>query len=125
MLLHPQGEMIAAAWDTLLSRHSGVSIDTQITMPDHLHVIVVLSDDPDRTLSLSDVVHRFKSLTTKRYVHGVRAHGWPPFAGNLWQESFYDHVILEERELDAIRRYILENPLRWELRRTAGAPASE
>lgn len=31
------------------------------------------------TLSLFDVVHRFKSLTTVRHRHNVKHGGWPPF----------------------------------------------
>jgi putative transposase len=30
-----------------------------------------------------------------------------------WQPRFYEHVIRSERDLDRIRRYIQENPSRW------------
>ncbi|MDP2673948.1 MAG: transposase [Dehalococcoidia bacterium] len=66
------------------------------------------------TLSLPDVVHRFKSLTTARYRQAVRDQGWPPFAGRLWQRNYYEHVIRGEDELDRVRQYIAENPLRWD-----------
>lgn len=118
MCLSPAGAMVQAAWHDLLALHPGIALDTHVTMPDHVHAILVLEDDPGRTLSLSDLLHRYKSLTTKRYAHGVRDGIWPPFAGRLWQEGFYDHVIRREGELEVVRRYILENPLRWELRRT-------
>jgi REP element-mobilizing transposase RayT len=68
-------------------------------------------------LSLSDMVHRFKTLTTKRYTDGVKERGWPAFRGRLWQRNYYDHVIRNERELDKIREYIATNPLRWALDR--------
>ncbi|MBI4309126.1 MAG: transposase, partial [Candidatus Omnitrophica bacterium] len=35
-------------------------------------------------LSLCDVVHRFKTLTTKKYCDGVKHHWWPTFNGKLW-----------------------------------------
>ena len=66
------------------------------------------------TLSLPDVVHRFKSLTTARYRREVRDSGWQPFAGRLWQRNYYEHVIRDEDELDRVRQYIAENPLRWD-----------
>jgi REP element-mobilizing transposase RayT len=72
-----------------------------------------------------DVVHRYKSLTTKRYARGVRDLGWPRFTGRLWQEGFYDHVIRQDQELDDVRRYLLENALRRELRRAAREQAGE
>ncbi|MBK7497949.1 MAG: transposase [Ignavibacteriales bacterium] len=32
-----------------------------------------------------------------------------------WQKSFYDRIIRNDKELYNIRKYIQENPLRWEL----------
>lgn len=117
--LSPAGIMVREAWRDLLDLHPGVDIDIDIVLPDHAHAIVVLDDDPRRMLSLVDVLHRYKSLTTKRYAHDVQDQSWSRFAGRLWQESFYDHVIRRDGELDAVRRYILENPQRWELQRAA------
>jgi REP element-mobilizing transposase RayT len=64
-------------------------------------------------LSLPDVVHRFKSLTTSRYGDGVRNAGWTPYEGRLWQRNYFERVIRNERELDGLRAYIEANPLRW------------
>ncbi|GAB4356736.1 MAG: hypothetical protein Kow0060_09640 [Methylohalobius crimeensis] len=66
------------------------------------------------TLSLPDVVHRFKTMTTKRYTDGVKQHGWPPFPGKLWQRNYYERIIRNENELNRIREYIIHNPLKWE-----------
>ena len=64
-------------------------------------------------MSLPDVVHRFKSMTTKRYAEGVQKQGWRPFHGKLWQRNYWEHIVRNERELDRIREYILHNPARW------------
>ena len=64
-------------------------------------------------LSLADVVHRFKTLTTKRYADGVKQAGWMPFPGRLWHRDYFEHVIRDEVSLNRIRRYIEENPMRW------------
>jgi putative transposase len=80
------------------------------------------------TLSLPDVVHRFKTLTTKRYADGVKQLGWPPFRGRLWQRNYYEHVVRDEESLNRIRQYILDNPARWEFDRenpAATAPEPE
>ena len=69
---------------------------------------------PTKVLSLPDVVQRFKSLTTAKYREGVRQSDWRPFAGQLWQRNYYEHVIRDEEELDRVRQYITENPLRWD-----------
>jgi putative transposase len=39
-----------------------------------------------------------------------RSEGKPWFA---WQDDYYETVISSEAALQQIRRYILENPLRW------------
>ena len=65
-------------------------------------------------LSLSDVVHRFKTLTTKRYIDGVKQLRWAGFAGRLWQRNYFEHVIRNEESMNRIRQYILDNPARWE-----------
>ena len=69
------------------------------------------------TLGLPDVVHRFKTMTTKRYADGVRRLGWEPFRGRLWQRNYYERIIRNEESLNRIREYILTSPMRWELDR--------
>ncbi len=66
-----------------------------------------------RPMSLADVVHRFKTMTTRRYADGVKHRGWPAFAGRLWQRNYYEHVIRDDDPLDRIRQYILDNPTQW------------
>jgi REP element-mobilizing transposase RayT len=65
-------------------------------------------------MSLPDVVHRFKTMTTKKYVDGVKQHGWTPFSGKLWQRNYWEHIIRNEQELTRIRHYIEINPIQWE-----------
>jgi REP element-mobilizing transposase RayT len=31
-----------------------------------------------------------------------------------WQRSFYDVIIRNEKQLNIIRQYIIDNPLKWE-----------
>jgi len=65
------------------------------------------------TMSLEDVVHRFKSLTTNKYARCVRTLGWPAFSRRLWQRNYYEHIIRNEESLNHIRQYIADNPARW------------
>jgi hypothetical protein len=66
------------------------------------------------TLSLGDIVHRFKTMTTKRYADGVKQLDWQSFPGRLWQRNYWEHIIRDEMELNRIREYIRINPLQWE-----------
>ena len=67
------------------------------------------------TLSLPDVVCRFKTMTTKRYTDRVKQNRWALFPGKLWQRNYYEHIIRNEKELNGIREYIIDNPLSWEM----------
>jgi len=67
-----------------------------------------------RRLSLPDIVHRFKTMTTKRYSDGVKQCGWPPFPGKLWQRNYYEHIVRNENDMVRIREYITNNPAQWD-----------
>jgi putative transposase len=64
---------------------------------------------------LSDVVHRFKSLTTNKYIKGIKQKNWKPFNKKLWQRNYYEHVTRNEIDLSETREYILNNPKKWHL----------
>ena len=78
---------------------------------------------PTTRMSLADVVHRFKTLTTKRYTDGVKHNGWKPFPGRLWQRNYWEHIVRNEREMHRIREYIINNPAKWESDRLYAPPS--
>ena len=67
----------------------------------------------ENQLSLPDIMHRFKTMTTKRYTDGVKQHGWPPFPGKLWLRSYWERIIRDEEALQRVRAYIRNNPAKW------------
>ena len=64
---------------------------------------------------MGNVVGAFKSLTTAEYMRGVRARGWKPFRGRLWQRNYYEHIVRDDKSLGRIEQYILDNPVNWSL----------
>ena len=38
----------------------------------------------------------------------------PPFDKQIWQRSFYDHVIRNRDDYNEIYEYIYENPMKWQ-----------
>ena len=136
MLLNDVGRMIQSVWDELPQHYPGVEVDAFIIMPNHIHGIIELTVGagpcacpesgqpqiqgqprgvaPTAAISLPDVVHRFKSLTTTHYRHGVIQNRWRPFPGRLWQRNYYEQIIRDEDELQRLRQYISDNPANWE-----------
>ncbi|MGH9793241.1 MAG: transposase [Candidatus Acidiferrales bacterium] len=121
------GLLIEQKWLELPHVYGGIALDEFVVMPNHFHGIVVLvspfagqkgqAQGPAPTLSLPDVVHRFKTLTTTQYIRGVKTDGWPSFDGRLGQRNYHERVIRNSNELTNTQRYIHDNPLRWEFDR--------
>ncbi|MFY9940929.1 MAG: transposase [Desulfobacterales bacterium] len=74
---------------------------------------------PNGTLpdTVGRIVQAFKSITTHKYITGVKQYGWPPFPGKLWQRNYYERIICDEDELKRMREYIINNPMKWDLDR--------
>lgn len=82
----------------------GVEVDIYCIMPDHIHLVVVLTGrHGDRPLHA--VIGQMKSFTQAQY----RASGFP-FGKSLWQRNFYEHIIRNDADLSEIRQYIQYNP---------------
>jgi putative transposase len=112
MALNHAGNMIQTVWDEIPIHYAGIEIDEFVAMPNHIHGIIIIVDTVG--LSLGDMVHRFKTMTTKRYADGVKQNGWAPFPGRLWQRNYWEHIVRNEMELNRIREYIHTNPTQWE-----------
>ena len=112
--------MVQQTWQEMPNHYAGLEIDEFVVMPDHIHGIIIL-DGEHTDFSLSDAVQRFKSLTTARYRRNVLQDDWPPFAGKLWQRSYYDQIVLDAEAMRAIQNYIAQNPLRHTLSRKPAA----
>ena len=65
-------------------------------------------------MSLSEIVQRFKTLTTRKYIDGVKLYDWPAFNKRLWQRNYYEHIIRNENSYLKIAEYIINNPKTWE-----------
>jgi REP element-mobilizing transposase RayT len=120
MSLNCAGQMIASAWSDMPRRFNQVSLDSFVVMPNHIHGIIILkngigvgADLVSARICVSRVIQAFKSTSTNEYIRRVNQKGWDKFDKTLWQRSFYDHVIRNEKDLLRIQEYILNNPLQW------------
>lgn len=108
--------MLAERWHAIPHRFPCVEIDEFIIMPDHMHGILWFGTiDTYAQTTCSDVVQWVKIAVQRDISLAVKA-GGPRYKDSLWQRGFYDRVIRNERELEAMRFYINTNPQRWETR---------
>ncbi len=59
--------------------------------------------------SLPVIVRTFKSATAKRINNRRGTRG-----SAVWQGDYYERIIRNDRELQATRQYILDNPRKWD-----------
>jgi REP element-mobilizing transposase RayT len=78
-----------------------IAVIAYCLMPDHLHLVVEGRCDGADCL---EFVRVFKQTTAfaRKKEHG----------GQLWQDSFFDHVLRDTEATQRVVRYVLENPMR-------------
>lgn len=60
--------------------------------------------------SLGAIIQNYKSTVARQINRRRRTPGAP-----VWQRGYYEHIVRHEEALRRIRRYIAENPKRWEV----------
>jgi REP element-mobilizing transposase RayT len=129
--INAAGRSVTSWWKKLPDRYPYVALDEFVLMPNHLHGILHITEvgavagrPHGAAPTLGSMIAWFKSMTTNAHIHGVRSDGWAPFVSRLWQRNYYEHIIRGERDLDAVREYIFNNPAKWAADRENSAAIS-
>ena len=59
---------------------------------------------------LPEIIRAFKAFSSRR-INELRSTPGIP----IWQRNYYEHVIRNELDLNDIRQYILDNPVKWDM----------
>jgi len=115
--------IVETFWQRIPQHMPHVKLDVFVVMPNHFHGILWLiktdlgTSTPDTisppqshlpARSLGAIVGNFKSITTRRINQVRKTHDRP-----VWQRNYYEHIIRHDKELNAIRQYIIDNPANW------------
>ncbi len=133
MVLNDIGKMVKEVWVAIPEHFPIVELGEFVVMPNHFHgIITIMAGEtqginvgarhavPQKAVaaegfgkpvsgSLPTIIRSFKSATTRAF-HVISRHS----EEHLWQQSYYEHVIRNERDYKAIYEYILANPMNWE-----------
>jgi REP element-mobilizing transposase RayT len=139
MILNTAGKIIEHQWYDLINRFTHIELHGFVVMPNHVHGIIQIvgagSSRPYNELSnvdnqnnyneghgnhhdkgrgdpaptLGQIVAYFKYGTTKQINTMYNMSGT-----KLWQRNYYEHIVRDENDLNRIREYIANNPLRWQ-----------
>ncbi len=129
------GEIVKECWDEIPKRYQNIETDEFIVMPNHVHGIIIIDelkiDDNDNVgatsrcprpddkrirstqrrpykITLAEIVAYFKYESTKRINEINDSRGT-----KIWQRNYYERIIRNEKELNRVREYIINNPARW------------
>jgi len=114
VLLSKAGEIVKNFCYKISIKYPDTKINDFTIMPNHIHTIVEIYESRGEVTSplptLGKIVAYFKYQTTKQIKKVYNKPGT-----KIWQRNYYDHIIRDEKDLFAVRKYIQENPLKWEL----------
>lgn len=83
----------------------GITVDKFVIMPNHIHIILLLTDEtPAASSPANAAIPRFVSALKRFRQHDI---GEP-----IFRRSYHDHVIRDENDYRRIRQYIDTNPAR-------------
>ncbi len=111
------GNIAHQYWLEIPSHFPFVKLDAFVIMPNHVHGIMFI-DKPEigekrnnifgpQSQNLGSIIRGYKAAV-KKYatIHHIEF---------VWQARYYEHIIRSEKDLDNIRQYINENPLKWDM----------
>lgn len=103
------GEMIlseaGAICNDIIRTQTSCTIDHFVIMPNHIHLLIRLSGG--QSLPLSKILRSMKAaMSIECHARGIE--------GKIWQTSFHDHIVRNQKDHDQLYEYIENNPLRWE-----------
>ena len=103
------GHIVEQQIAAIPKRFPTVLVDTYVIMPNHIHLLLRLQEDAGRASpspTVGAVIGALKSLSTRAarpYLNGKP----------LFQRSFYDHVVRNEKNYTECWLYIDSYPARW------------
>lgn len=110
VVLEPAGELLLEAWRKIALEDPAYELGVTSVMPDHFHGLAIARRAPKH------VIGTHVSRVEGRVLHAMRKQISDPRL-QIWdKQGFYDYLSLDIRMLRAFESYILDNPVRWQLR---------
>ena len=93
------GKIVEKSIINLEKIYNNITIDEYIVMPNHIHIIIIINEK--NNLTISRIINQYKGRITKTI-------GYP-----IWQKLFYEHIIRNKSEYYKIKQYIQNNIVNW------------
>lgn len=100
----------------ILPDRFNVSIPKYVIMPNHIHLIIEINNDNENRAiresplqyhrSIVDKLIGFLKMNVSKKIHNTESN-------IIWQRSYHDHIIRNEKDYQRIWEYIDTNVMRW------------
>ena len=135
MQLNEIGEIVVECWNHIPQHFPSAELGDSIIMPNHIHGIIVYPlvgagspcpsaeqhskhttvgarspRPPKNSPALGKIIAYFKYQSTKciNQYHNT-------LGTRIWQRNYHDHIIRDDADLQRLRQYIQDNPMKWAL----------
>lgn len=108
--LHPTGRIVEDVLINTVDSLATMTLDDYIIMPNHIHVLIYVSLENEQH-TVSSLMKTLKGVSATR---ARREALLPPGFRSMWQKGFHDEIIRNDAHLEQVRRYIADNPRKWE-----------
>ena len=110
MILSEYGKILDKYIMLMNRKYIHIKIDKYVIMPNHVHLIANITD---RKNGASETAAPYNNEMSK-FVSLLKRYCNKEYGKNIWQRSFHDHIIRDEKDYKMIWKYIDENVLKWE-----------
>ncbi len=97
---------IALKYIVGFEKAEGAHIDNFVIMPNHIHMIISIDKAQAASTRANEKIPRMVAVF-KRFCNAE-------IGRDIFQRTYFDRVIRDEREYEVIWNYIETNPARWE-----------
>ena len=118
--LLPYGEIVDKYINRLNDFYDNIQIDRYVIMPNHVHMMLLVLPLQEAKLDTENGTPRTSSPTGKavsvsQFVETLKRFCNKECGKNIWQRSFHDHIIRNQKDYEEHVNYIYYNPVRWHL----------
>ena len=107
----PIGKIAYECMCNIESHYDNIKIDKWVIMPNHVHMLIRITERinpfPTAKYDIPNVVGKYKAAVTRS------ARKFLAYDNQLWQSSFYDHIVRNDTDYQMIWQYISGNPSKW------------
>ena len=106
VILSKIGKVVQKHIEASRDAYDNIELENYVIMPNHIHLILYVSGADEESTSPCAAIPKYISVL-KKYIN-------KECGKNIFQRSYYDHIIRNEKDFDKVWDYVEGNPIMWE-----------